>query len=111
MAATRVMNVPRSAAWLAPGMLLMTTSSNQTNASATARNRRANALAERLEQGAQALATLASGLSDAQWQTHIPGDGRRVGVVVHHVATMYPLEVQLAQTLAAGNPISGVSWQ
>jgi hypothetical protein len=31
-------------------------------------------------------------------------------VVVHHVATMYPLEIQLAQTLAAGKPIAGVTW-
>jgi hypothetical protein len=83
----------------------MTKTSNQ------AMNRRANALAERLEQGAQALAALAAGLSDAQWQSRLPGDGRKVGVVVHHVATMYPLEVQLAQTLASGQPIAGVSWQ
>jgi len=73
-------------------------------------NRRANALAERLEQGARALAETARGLDDAQWQTPIPGDGRKVGVVVHHVATMYPLEIQLAQSLAGGKPIAGVTW-
>ena len=50
------------------------------------------ALADRLEQGARALAALASSLTDAQWQTRIPHDGRKVGVVVHHVANMYPLE-------------------
>jgi hypothetical protein len=73
-------------------------------------NGRANALAERLEQGARALAETARGLTDAQWQTTIPGDGRKVGVVVHHVATMYPLEIQLAQSLAGGKPIAGVTW-
>jgi hypothetical protein len=73
-------------------------------------SRRANALAERLEQGAAALAATASSLTDAQWQARIPGDGRKVGVVVHHVAFMYPLEIELAQTLAAGNPIAGVTW-
>jgi hypothetical protein len=73
-------------------------------------NQRSNALAERLEQGAAALAALASGLTEAEWQTRIPRDGRKVGVVVHHVGTMYPLEIQLAQTLAAGNPIVGVTW-
>lgn len=72
--------------------------------------RRSQALAERLEQGAQALATLASGLTDAQWQARIPKDGRKIGVVVHHVATMYPLEIQLAQALAAGKAIEGVTW-
>jgi len=33
-----------------------------------------------------------------------------VGVVVHHVANMYPLEIQLAQALAEGKPIEGVTW-
>src|SRR5919107_1665363 len=71
---------------------------------------RSDVLAERLEQGARALAAFASGLSDEEWQLPVPKDGRRVGVVVHHVATMYPLELTLAQTLAAGNPIVGVTW-
>lgn len=71
---------------------------------------RANALAERLEQGARALASLAGTLTDIQWQAPIPKDGRPVGVVVHHVATMYPIEIQLAQALAGGGPIAGVSW-
>jgi hypothetical protein len=74
-------------------------------------SRRANALAERLEQGARALDALASALTDAEWQTRIPGDGRKVGVVVHHVATMYPLEIQLAQALAEGQPVAGVTWE
>jgi DinB family protein len=70
---------------------------------------RAHALADRLEQGALALATLAGALTPAQWQTRVPGDGRRVGVIVHHVASVYPLEVQLAQTVADGRPITGVT--
>jgi DinB family protein len=73
-------------------------------------SKRSNVLAERLEAGAGALATLAGTLTDGEWQTRIPGDGRKVGVVVHHVATMYPLEIQLAQALAGGKPIAGVSW-
>jgi DinB family protein len=73
-------------------------------------SQRSNALAERLEEGARALATFASGLSDGEWQTRVPKDGRKVGVVVHHVATMYPLEIQLAQVLAGGNPVAGVTW-
>ena len=77
--------------------------------SASGKPRRANALADRLEQGARALATFASALTDAEWQTRIPKDGRKVGVVVHHVATMYPLEIQLAQLLAGGKPVEGVT--
>ena len=72
--------------------------------------RRAGALAERLEQGARALEDMAVRLTQAQWETRLPGDGRTVGVVVHHVASIYPLEIQLAQLLAAGEPISGVTW-
>lgn len=70
---------------------------------------RANLLAERLEQGAHALAALANALSDAQWQTPVFKDGRTIGVVVHHVASVYPIEIKLAQTLAAGNPVTGVT--
>jgi len=38
------------------------------------------------------------------------GGGRKIGVVVHHVASMYPIEIQLVSLLAAGRPISGVTW-
>jgi hypothetical protein len=73
-------------------------------------NRRAALLAERIEQGANALASFAEGLSDSEWRSVVPGDGRTVGVTVHHVANMYPIEVELAQVLAAGKPIEGVTW-
>jgi hypothetical protein len=73
-------------------------------------SQRSNALADRLEQGARALAELAASLSDVQWHTRIPHDGRKVGVVVHHVGSMYPLEIQMAQALAAGHPIENVTW-
>ena len=79
------------------------------NVSPDRAGRRAEALAERLEQGANALAALASGLTEAQWQTRLPGDFRKVGVVVHHVASVYPIEIQLAQTLAGGKPVVGVT--
>jgi hypothetical protein len=71
---------------------------------------RAGALASRISQGAEALAAFAEGLSDAQWRIPVQPDGRTVGVLVHHVASVYPLEVELAQTLAAGKPIQGVTW-
>jgi hypothetical protein len=74
-------------------------------------SQRSDALADRLEQGARALATLASGLTDDEWQTRIPKDGRKIGVIVHHVATMYPLEIHLAQQLGEGQPVAGVSWE
>ena len=76
----------------------------------TKTNQLANALADRLEQGAKALAAFAGGLTDAEWQTRVPKDGRKVGVVVHHVASVYPIEIQLAQLLAGGQPVTGVTW-
>jgi hypothetical protein len=72
--------------------------------------RRSQLLAERLERGARALEALAASLTDAQWATPIPRDGRTIGVVVHHVASMYPIEVQFALTLATGRPVEGVTW-
>jgi len=82
---------------------------DSTAAPASVVSLRANALAARLELGARALASLASTLTESEWQSRIPQDGRKIGVVVHHVATMYPLEVQLAQVLAAGKPVTGVT--
>lgn len=66
---------------------------------------RAAQLADRLEQGARQLAELASSLTDAEWGMPLPGDGRTIGVVVHHVASVYPIEIQLAQALAKGEPV------
>jgi len=75
----------------------------------TTASSRATQLAERLEQGARALMAFAATLSDDEWRTPLPGDGRPIGVVVHHVASVYPVEIRLAQTLAAGHPIEDVT--
>jgi len=72
-------------------------------------NSRANALADRLILGARELAKFAEGLSDSEWNKPVLGDGRTIGVVVHHVASVYPVEVELAQTLGKGNSITEVS--
>ena len=76
----------------------------------SARSARAEALASRMEQGLETLAALAATLTDAQWRTPIPKDGRLVGVVVHHVASVLPIEIELAQALARNEPITGVTW-
>jgi len=72
-------------------------------------SKRTEALAVRLEEGARALVGLARTLTEAEWQTPTK-DGRKIGVVVHHVGNMYPLEIQLALTLAKGEAIKGVTW-
>jgi hypothetical protein len=74
-------------------------------------SKRAEALAERIEQGAQALAAFAERLSDAEWQTVVPGEGgRTVGVLAHHVATNLIGEADLAKQLASGQGLSDLTW-
>jgi hypothetical protein len=73
-------------------------------------NNRAEALAARIEKGAAELAKFAEGLSDADWRTKVR-DGRTVGVCVHHVASVYPIEIQLAQTIASGKAVTDVPWE
>jgi hypothetical protein len=70
---------------------------------------RANALAERLERGAETLEAIARELTAEQWSVRIPHDGRAVGVIVHHVASMYPIEMGAAKTIAAGQPVTGLT--
>jgi hypothetical protein len=74
------------------------------------KNTRAELLAGRIEQGAAALAAFAEGMSDAQWRAVVAPDGRRAGVIVHHVASVYPIEVHLALEVAAGRPVVGITW-
>ena len=73
-------------------------------------SKRAALLAQRIEQGADTLAAFAERLSDAQWHTGVPPDGRQVGVIVHHVASIYPIEIDLAKQVASGKNISGLTW-
>src|SRR5512134_3412912 len=72
-------------------------------------NTRANALADRLERGVSALAEFTRKLTRAEWEARVPRDGRKVGVVVHHVASVLPTEIHLAQILASGKPVTGVT--
>jgi hypothetical protein len=82
-----------------------------TDAYAHVASQRANALARTLEQGLRVLTDFASTLTDADWASSpLATDRRSLGVIVHHVATMYPLEIELAQLLAGGAPIANVTW-
>jgi len=71
---------------------------------------RTEVLASNLEAGAEALAGFASSLTPTEWETHLLGDGRKVGVVVHHVASLYPLEIDLVRKLAAGGALTDLTW-
>jgi DinB superfamily len=75
--------------------------------------RRVDSLADRIEEGAGRLAEFVEGLSEAEWRTPIStnGDRRSVGVVVHHVAAVYPIEMGLARAVADGKPPADVTWE
>jgi hypothetical protein len=76
--------------------------------------RRAEALADRIEEGAAGLAAFVEGLSDAEWRTPMSKSGndrRPVGVIVHHVATVYPIEVHFAREIAGGKAVTEVTWE
>jgi hypothetical protein len=77
-------------------------------------SRRAESLAARIEEGAAGLAAFAEGLSDTEWRTPVSAKGRdqrSVGVVVHHVASVYPIEIDLARSIAAGKAVTDVTWE
>ena len=89
--------------------------SSQTIATGTIRghvDRRSSLLADRIEEGAALLAAFAEGLSEVEWHTPISATDRRtVGVIVHHVAGMYPIEIDLARAVAGGKSVSDVTWE
>ena len=73
---------------------------------------RAAALADRIEEGAGLLAVFAEQLSDEEWATPVTATDRRpVGVIVHHVASVYPIEVDVARTIGSGKAITDVTWE
>ncbi|HEV2826244.1 MAG TPA: DinB family protein [Pyrinomonadaceae bacterium] len=75
-------------------------------------HRRAEALANRIEEGAALLAAFAEQLSDAEWAMPVSATDRRpLGVIVHHVASVYPIEVDVARAIAGGNAVTNVTWE
>ena len=73
--------------------------------------RRAELLADRIEEGAAGLAAFAEGLSEEEWRaTASATDGRSVGIIVHHVASMYPIEIDVARAIASGKAVMDVTW-
>ena len=89
-------------------MPLQTTATHKIRGSV---GRRAELLADRIEEGAADLAAFAEGLSEAEWRTLVSGtDHRPVGVIVHHVASMYPIEIDVARAIASGKAVTDVTW-
>ena len=89
----------------------MTSQTTATHISKDTVGRRAELLADRIEEGAAGLAAFAEGLSEAEWCVPVSGTDRRpVGVIVHHVASMYPIEIDVARAVASGKAITDVTW-
>jgi hypothetical protein len=91
----------------------MATETSGTHKNKSSTGRRAELLADRIEQGAASLAAFAEGLSEVEWRTPVKEggkDGRPVGVIVHHVASVYPIEVDLARAIANGKAVTEVTW-
>jgi hypothetical protein len=81
------------------------------NADENSGSSRAESLANRIEEGAALLEAFAEGLSEAEWNTPVSATDRRpVGVIVHHVASVYPIEVGVARVIAGGSPATEVTW-
>jgi hypothetical protein len=38
-------------------------------------------------------------------------DRRSIGVIVHHVATVYPIEIDLARAISRGEAVTEVTWE
>ena len=75
-------------------------------------NRRAEALADRIEEGAALLAGFAEQLSEAEWAAPVSAtDLRPVGIIVHNVASVYPIEIEVARAIAGGNAVTDVTWE
>lgn len=75
-------------------------------------SRRAESLAERIEEGGAKLADFAEGLSEAEWSKSVSAtDCRPIGVIVHHVASMYPIEIDVARAIASGKEVTEVTWE
>ncbi len=73
--------------------------------------RRAALLADRIEEGAALLAAFAEGISEEEWRAPVSATDRRsVGLIVHHVANMYPIEIDVARAVASGKAVTDVSW-
>jgi hypothetical protein len=73
-------------------------------------SKRAEELANRLEQGIAQLSNYVESLDPQQWAAPLAQDGRSIGVVVHHVAWIFQIEMQIAEGILSGQPVEGLTW-
>ncbi len=82
---------------------MSTSSASNPSPSQRPRSSRAQQLGDRIEEGAARLAAFIKELPEALWTKPISATDRRtVGVVVHHVAWIYPIEIEVARAIGSG---------
>ena len=90
-------------------MSAITKDNTVTRESAT--SHRAESLARRIEEGAAGLAAYVEGLSEAEWNLPVTAtDKRSIGIIVHHVASIYPVEIDAARAIASGQALMDITW-
>ena len=93
-------------------MSTIATETQTTNEVKTNNSARAATLADRIEEGAELLAAFAETLTDGEWKFAVTSqDKRPIGIIVHHVANMYPIEIGVVQAIAGGNAVTDVTWE
>jgi len=89
----------------------MSSQTNTTHKIRGSAGRRAELLADRIEEGAAFLAAFAEGLSEEEWRATVSATDRRsVGIILHHVASMYPIEIDVARAITSGKAVTDVTW-
>lgn len=72
---------------------------------------RAEKLADRIREGANAIIEFAENCTDDEWETLCDNENRSVGTLIHHVASAYVAEQGAVKALSKGNGLVGVTWE
>jgi len=71
---------------------------------------RANALADAGQKAFDEFTATVEGLSDAQWRATCAGEGWTAAVTARHIAQAPPFTLDLAQTVANGQPLPPITF-
>jgi uncharacterized damage-inducible protein DinB len=72
-------------------------------------NQRSTELAQRLSALNQEMLDFVEQCPESVWHAPCPDDGRPIGVVAHHIASSYPLLVQVMELVANGGAIPPIT--
>jgi len=72
--------------------------------------KRSESLVNRIREGTSEVIKFVQACSDKDWETRVENDDRTVGVLCHHVASAYLVELNVLNALKEGNGLAGVTW-